>query len=53
MTSASCESVLMENLKACMQQGVATSPMAIEAPYNMDLPMVEGCTTILLRREGL
>ena len=40
--SASCEGVLMENLKACMHQGIATSPTAIEAPSNADLPMVEG-----------
>ena len=48
MISANCEDVLMENLEACMQQGIATSPMAIEALCNVDLLMVEGCATILL-----
>ena len=36
----------MENLEACMQQRIATSPKTIRAPSNVDLPMVEGCTTI-------
>ena len=34
--SASCEGVLMDNLEACMQQGIATSSMAIGAPCNKD-----------------
>ena len=29
--SASCEGVLMKNLEACTQQGVATSPTSIGA----------------------
>ena len=36
------------NLEACMQQGVATSPMAIEAPCNIDLHTVERCATTSL-----
>ena len=47
--SASCESVLMENLEACMQQGIAISPTTIEVPCNTDLPNVEECATTPLR----
>ena len=48
MMSASCQGVLIENLNACMQQRVATSPTTIGPPYNVDLLMVEGRTAILL-----
>ena len=40
--SVSCNSV-MKNLEACMQQGVANSPMTIETFYNGDLSTVEEC----------
>ena len=45
MISASCEGVLKDNLEACMQKGIATSRVAIEATCNMDLPIVEGFAT--------
>ena len=48
--SASCEGVLMENLKVCMQQRIATSPTTIGASCNVDrLSIVEGCATIFLK----
>ena len=47
MMSASCESVLMENLQACMQQEMTTSPMTIGALCNVDLSMVKECATSL------
>ena len=45
----SCRSVLMEHLKACMQQGIATSTTTIGAFYNTNLSIVEECATIPLR----
>ena len=43
--SVSCRGVLMENLEACMQQGVSTSPIILEAFINVDLSIVEGFAT--------
>ena len=45
--NAGCEGVL-ENLDTCMQQGIATSPKAIEPPCNTYLSMIERCDTIPL-----
>ena len=35
----------MKNLEACMQQGIATSHLAIGAPTNPKVPIIEGCAT--------
>ena len=43
MKSASCEGVLMEILKHTQRVAISSMAMAIEAPFNKDLPMVEGC----------
>ena len=43
--SAICKGVLMENLEACMQQGVATTRTAIGAGCIADVPTGEGCAT--------
>ena len=45
LMSASYEGVLMKNLEACMQQGVATLPTTVGAPCIAYLSMVEGCAT--------
>ena len=47
--STSFRGVLIENLEACMQQRVATSPTTIGALSNMDLSMVEEFATALLK----
>ena len=49
--SASCEGVLIENLEACMQQGVATSPTTIGAPYNVQLPLKSQDSRVSQRKQ--
>ena len=46
MMSISCRGVLIENLEACMQQGVAISPTSGGVPRNVNLPTVEERATI-------
>ena len=50
--SGSCEGVLIENLEVCMLQEIAISSATIGAFFNMDLPMVEGCSTTSLTPNG-
>ena len=45
--SVSCGGVLMENLEACIQQGVATLPTTIGTPCIADPSMMDGCATTL------
>ena len=47
--SPNCEGVLMKILEAWMQQGVATSLTTTEAPCYVDLFIVEGYATTILR----
>ena len=47
--STNCKGVLIENLEACMQQGVTTSTTTTKAPCNADLPMIEKYATTPLK----
>ena len=46
--NVNCKGVLIKNLEACMQQGVATLPMVVEALHNANLFTIERCATIPL-----
>ena len=47
MMSINCRGELMENHKACMEEGVAISSMIIGALYNTNLSTIEGVQLIL------